>query len=97
MRVVATGQFQGEEVEVTWSEDDFLDGPRDVVLAIVDESADMTGMVMGDPLMYTIDSGYLEHHFGFARVAQRVLDNAQFSYPDGEPEGIPESPPGFVA
>ena len=97
MKVIATGKYNGETVEVTWSERDFLDGPGDVVLAIIDESASMTGTVMGDPLTGTIESGYLEHYFGFIRVASRVIREVSFEFPDGEPEELPAVPEGHVA
>ncbi|MFA5506914.1 MAG: hypothetical protein WC423_15895 [Vulcanimicrobiota bacterium] len=99
MRVVATGRYNGTDVEVTWhnDEEEFIDGPGDVVRALIDESASLTGTVMGDPMFYTIDSGYLEHYFGFKRVARRVLEDVSFIYPDGEIEPIPEMPTGFVA
>lgn len=97
MRIVAKGQFDGEDVEVTWSKADFLDGPGPVCRALIRESASLTGTVMGDPLTFTVDSGFLEHDFGFKQVSKRVLSDVAFTYPDGEPETLPESPPGFVA
>lgn len=93
MRIIAQGHYNGEEVKVSWSEEDWLDGPGPVLRALIDKSADITGTPVGMPPDEVIYYGYLQHRFGFVFVAKMVLQNVHFEYPDGAPKPLLPSTP----
>jgi len=99
MRVVASGGFEDRHVEVTWSDQQPMTGPRDVLLAIIDKGAEMTGKVVGHPEWETISYDYLRKDYGFSRLAAQVIgtldDPLKMRYPDGEPT-IPPISPGAI-
>lgn len=86
MRVIAQGEYEGRQVEVTWSDTDGVDGPGDVVRALIEESSSLTGRRIGYPLYDEITGEYLQKDYGFTYVADRVLGEASFHYPDGAPK-----------
>lgn len=96
MRVIAHGRFEGQEVEVSWSKQDRLDGPALVLRAITHKCADVAGTAIGIPGHEMIRGSYLDYDFGFAYIAKLVLEDARFEYPDGRPEPMRASSPDAV-
>lgn len=98
VRVIARGRFQGQDVEVSWSKADFIQGHEAAFEALVRKSASITGECVPTGERGAIYGGYLHHPIGFAHVAELVLEDVEIEFPDGEPghEWREEREPAYV-
>lgn len=92
MRVIARGQFKGQNVELTWS-DGAINGPAFTVAAVRKIEAGLAGTALAfDHPEDILERAFLTRPRGFEFIARILLgEDVELEFPDGEPPPMSSS------